>query len=166
MTTLTLTHAPSPLGDLTLALYAGALVGLEFTDCANRLWPWLRRRFGEYTPRHTTGPDDATQRLQAYFAGDLHAIDGIAIDPGGTPFQRAVWHALRAIPPGESWSYGRLATRIERPAAARAVGAANGRNPIAIIIPCHRLVGAHGELTGYGGGLARKAWLLRHEKGE
>ncbi|NWG21060.1 MAG: methylated-DNA--[protein]-cysteine S-methyltransferase [Chloroflexi bacterium] len=166
MTTLTLTYAPAPPGDLVLALYDGVLVGLEFADCADRLWPWLRRRFGEYTTRPASGPGDATERLQAYFAGDLRATDRIVIDAGGTPFQRVVWHALRAIPPGERWSYGQLATRIGRPLAARAVGAANSRNPIAIIIPCHRLVGAHGNLTGYGGGLARKAWLLRHEKGE
>jgi methylated-DNA-[protein]-cysteine S-methyltransferase len=105
-----------------------------------------------------------TDRLAAYFAGDLFAVDAIETRTGGTPFQRAVWSALRPIPPGTTVSYGELARAIGRPAASRAVGAANGANPIAIVVPCHRVIGANRTLTGYGGGLARKAWLLEHER--
>jgi methylated-DNA-[protein]-cysteine S-methyltransferase len=111
---------------------------------------------------------DAARRivdaLRAYFAGDLHALDTIAVDPlGGTPFQRRVWLALRSIPAGTTVSYQMLARRIRAPKAMRAVGAANGANPVPIVLPCHRVIGADGSLTGYGGGLPRKRWLLRHE---
>ncbi len=101
--------------------------------------------------------------LAAYFAGDLGAIDGIGVDPGGTGFQAAVWSALRAIPAGETKTYGDLATSVDHPGSARAVGGAVGANPIPIVIPCHRVVGSDGRLTGFGGGLERKQWLLRHE---
>ena len=101
----------------------------------------------------------------AYFKGDLTAIDGLKVANGGTDFQRAVWKALRAIPAGGTITYGALAARLGRPKAARAVGLANGANPIAIVVPCHRVVGADGSLTGYGGGMARKQWLLAHEAG-
>jgi methylated-DNA-[protein]-cysteine S-methyltransferase len=100
--------------------------------------------------------------LQAYFAGTLTTF-ATPLAPEGTPFQRTVWAALTEIPFGETWSYGTLARQIRNPAASRAVGLANGRNPISIIIPCHRVIGANGALTGYGGGLDKKAWLLRHE---
>ena len=101
--------------------------------------------------------------LDAYFAGQLDAIDHLAADPIGTAFQRRVWTALRNIPAGTTLSYGALAARIEHPAAVRAVGAANARNPVPIVIPCHRVIGANGSLVGYGGGLDRKRWLLAHE---
>jgi methylated-DNA-[protein]-cysteine S-methyltransferase len=102
-------------------------------------------------------------KLRAYLRGRLRALDGIAVDPGGTPFQRAVWRAMRQIPPGRTATYRDLAHRIGRVDAARAVGAASGANPVGIVIPCHRVVGVDGGLTGYGGGLHRKRWLLRHE---
>jgi methylated-DNA-[protein]-cysteine S-methyltransferase len=101
--------------------------------------------------------------LEAYFAGDLGALRAIPVATAGTAFQRAVWSALREIPPGTTLGYGALARRIGRPSAIRAVGAANGANPVSVVVPCHRLVGAGGALTGYGGGLARKRWLLAHE---
>jgi len=107
---------------------------------------------------------DILARLAAYFRGDLQALDGIPVDPeGGTPFQREVWLTLREIPAGATWSYGELARRIGRPSAIRAVGAANGANPVPIVLPCHRVIGANGSLVGYGGGLDRKRWLLAHE---
>lgn len=105
---------------------------------------------------------EARSQLEAYFAGDLLEFD-LAIAPEGTPFQQRVWSALRAIPYGETVSYGDVARTIGEPKAVRAVGAANGRNPISIVIPCHRVVGADGTLIGYGGGLERKRWLLAHE---
>jgi methylated-DNA-[protein]-cysteine S-methyltransferase len=101
--------------------------------------------------------------MDAYFGGDLHAIDHIPVDVGGTPFQHQVWLALRSIPAGHTATYAEQARRINHPTATRAVGRTNGLNPIAIILPCHRVVGSNGALTGYAGGLHRKAWLLQHE---
>ena len=101
--------------------------------------------------------------LDAYFAGDLNALDAVPIETGGSEFQRSVWAALRAIPAGTTTGYGRLAAQLGKPGAARAVGLANGSNPIGIVVPCHRVIGADGTLTGYAGGVARKEWLLRHE---
>jgi len=101
--------------------------------------------------------------LDAYFAGDLTAIDDVPVATNGTPFQRTVWAALRRIPAGTTTSYGALAASIGYPSAMRAVGLANGANPVAIIVPCHRVIGADHSLTGYGGGLPRKRWLLEHE---
>jgi methylated-DNA-[protein]-cysteine S-methyltransferase len=104
--------------------------------------------------------------LDAYFAGALDALDNVAIDPGGTPFQQSVWSALRRVPPGETTTYLALARTIGAPAAVRAVGAANGANPIWLVIPCHRAIGSDGRLVGYAGGLERKRWLLEHERGQ
>lgn len=104
----------------------------------------------------------AREQLTAYFAGELREFE-LQLDPEGTEFQQAVWRQLRAIPFGSTMSYGELARRVGNPAASRAVGAANGRNPIAIVVPCHRVIGSDGSLTGYGGGLPRKTWLLQHE---
>jgi methylated-DNA-[protein]-cysteine S-methyltransferase len=108
----------------------------------------------------------AARALLAYFDGDLDAIADLPTATNGTAFQRAVWSALRRIPAGRTVSYGMLATQIGRPKAIRAVGLANGANPIAIVVPCHRVIGADTSLTGYGGGLHRKRWLLAHERGE
>jgi O-6-methylguanine DNA methyltransferase len=105
----------------------------------------------------------AATALRAYFAGELDAIDALATMPLGTAFQRKVWAALRGIPAGETRSYGQLAAQLGNPKAMRAVGLANGQNPIGIVVPCHRVVGANGSLTGYAGGLSRKEWLLKHE---
>ena len=105
------------------------------------------------------------RRLRAYFEGDIAALDDIEVEPAGTIFERRVWRELRRIRPGKPITYGELARRAGSPGAARAAGAACGRNPIAIVIPCHRVVGATGSLTGYGGGIERKRWLLRHETG-
>jgi methylated-DNA-[protein]-cysteine S-methyltransferase len=102
--------------------------------------------------------------LRNYFAGELDAIDHLPVKTAGTLFQRAVWSALREIPLGSTESYGKLAQRIGRPNAVRAVGLANGSNPIGVVVPCHRVIGADGSLTGYGGGMDRKRWLLRHEQ--
>ncbi len=106
---------------------------------------------------------EARRQLQAYFTGERHAFD-VPLEPPGTPFQQAVWRALREIPPGVTWSYAALARHVGREGAARAVGSANARNPISIIVPCHRVVGTDGKLTGYGGGLPTKQWLLAHEQ--
>ena len=153
----------SPLGRLYVGVRDGRLCLLELADAAR-----FRRRLARSREPIEPARSPAAQRilaaLRAYFAGGLDALDAVHVDPlGGTPFQRRVWRALRAIPPGTTVSYGTLARRIRSPKAVRAVGAANGANPVPIVLPCHRVVGADGSLTGYGGGLARKRWLLRHE---
>src|SRR5262249_4441707 len=108
-------------------------------------------------------PDSIRDSIHAYFEGDLQALKQIPVETEGTPFQKQVWSALREIPAGSTSSYGQLAARIGRPAASRAVGMANGSNPVGIVVPCHRVIGANGALTGYGGGIDRKRWLLAHE---
>ena len=126
---------------------------------------------GLYMSREPSGSRDdgaftrAREQLDAYFAGELERFD-LPLAPQGTEFQRRVWDELRQIPYGQTTSYSALAAKIERPDACRAVGLANGRNPISIVIPCHRVIGASGALTGYGGGIERKRWLLAHERGQ
>lgn len=162
MTALQITDLASPLGELRAVFHDGRLCSLTFTEH----WPLaeraLRRRFGGIAPLAAPSAD-LSGRIDAYFAGDFAPLDGIAIDPGGTPFQQSVWAALRRIRAGETISYAQLARDIGAPAAVRAVGAANGANPIWLIIPCHRAIGSDGSLVGYAGGLERKRWLLAHE---
>ncbi len=161
---LLLSRAPSPIGDILLVTDGTRLCALEFEDHAERMCASLRRQYHDQTPTPADDPTDATASLAAYFAGDVTAIDHLPVDAAGTPFQNQVWAALRQIPAGATTNYARLATSIGRPTAIRAVGAANGANPISIVVPCHRVIGSDGTLTGYGGGLERKAWLLQHEK--
>jgi methylated-DNA-[protein]-cysteine S-methyltransferase len=148
----------SPLGDLDLAASAQGLAGLWFTDQRH------------HPPRAVLPPatasrvlDETALRLDAYFAGDVHALSDLPVDLVGTPFQRAVWRALQAIAVGTTVTYGHLARGLGDPHAVRAVGAAVGRNPISLRVPCHRVIGHDGRLQGYAGGLDRKAALLRLE---
>lgn len=143
----------------------GRLRGLDWEDHADRLTQLLGRYCApdRVVLAERARPTAARHALEAYFAGDLHAVDGLPAETGGTPFQRAVWQALRRIPAGATLSYGALAAAIGKPRAVRAVGLANGANPICIVVPCHRVIGADASLTGYGGGLPRKRWLLDHE---
>jgi methylated-DNA-[protein]-cysteine S-methyltransferase len=162
-------HIETPTGDMCLVTDdAQRLRALDWDDCASRMHDLLRRRYGAgaITLRSATRSSEAAQALRGYFSGDLDAIAELQIETNGTPFQRNVWAALRRIPAGHTMSYGALAAAIGRPNAVRAVGLANGANPISIIVPCHRLIGANAALTGYGGGLHRKRWLLAHERGE
>lgn len=140
------------------------LRALGWEDVEDRLQRQLAAHYGERLQLRP-GPTSASIRdaLHGYLEGKLDAIDSIAVATGGTAFQRAVWQQLRAIPAGTTLTYAQLADRIGRPKAVRAVGHANGANPICIVVPCHRLVGSNGSLTGYGGGLPRKRWLLDHE---
>jgi O-6-methylguanine DNA methyltransferase len=155
----------SPLAPLLLvADENNALRALDFADHESRMNRLLREHYGDYTLAKGAAPPDVIRALDHYFEGDLAALDNLRTATGGTPFQRAVWRALRSIKPGTTKSYGQIAARIGRPTASRAVGAANGANPIALVVPCHRVIGADGTLTGYGGGLARKQWLLDHER--
>ena len=155
----------SPLGELALVLDgANRLCALGWMDREERWRRDLWLRHGKDVSLHPIqGRSPAADALEAYFAGQLAALDSLAVNPGGTPFQRTVWSALREIPAGTRLTYSQLAMRLGRLAAMRAVGHANGANPISLVIPCHRLVGADGSLTGYGGGLERKRWLLAHE---
>jgi methylated-DNA-[protein]-cysteine S-methyltransferase len=138
----------------------------EWEDKADRMQRLLRLHYGEngIQLQAARASSPARLALEAYFDGQLAAIDAIRTQTRGTDFQRRVWSALRDIPAGTTLSYGRLAARIGRPAAVRAVGAANGANPIPVIVPCHRVIGADASLTGFGGGLERKRWLLAHER--
>ena len=165
--TFTLDRIASPVGDVLLVTDAeGAVRAFDFTDYEPRLRKLLARHYGEVVLTEGRAPEAVRAAVAAYFGGDATALDGVAVRTGGTDFQRSVWAALRTIPAGETWSYGQLATAIGKPAAVRAVGLANGANPIGIIVPCHRVVGANGTLTGYAGGLERKRWLLAHEKAD
>ncbi len=143
----------------------GALRALEFADHEPRMLRMLAAHYGDVELRHGAAPAAIVRALDAYFAGAFAALDAIRTATGGTPFQRTVWRALRAIPAGTTKSYGELAREIGCPTASRAVGAANGANPVSIVVPCHRVIGASGKLTGYGGGLNRKRWLLAFEQG-
>jgi len=154
----------SPIGRIAIAARDGRLCALEFGRA--RLVRQLTVRYPEAPRRRARNPYGVSVRLRAYLAGDLAAVDRIPVETGGTPFQQRVWRALRRIPAGHTMSYGTLARRLGVGAAARAVGAANGRNPISLVVPCHRLIGGDAALTGYGGGLWRKQWLLRHEGAE
>jgi len=148
----------SPIGELTIVERDGALTGLYMTGHRPAPHP---ETFGE---RVDDALPEATRQLGQYFAGERTTFD-LPLAPEGTEFQVRVWEALRAIPYGATLSYGELADAIGQPGAARAVGLANGRNPISIIVPCHRVVGASGRLTGYAGGTERKAFLLTLERG-
>jgi methylated-DNA-[protein]-cysteine S-methyltransferase len=138
---------------------------LDFGEAWARRWKTLERRFGKFSMETATDPWDLSSRLADYFAGDGRAFDGVATDPGGTAFQQKVWVALRKLQFGQRISYGELARQIGSPKAVRAVGAANGANPVALIVPCHRVIGANGRLVGYASGVDRKRWLLAHEAG-
>jgi methylated-DNA-[protein]-cysteine S-methyltransferase len=143
----------------------GQLRVVDWVDCESRMRGLFRRHNGEGVVEtcKTASASGARLALQAYFEGDLAAIDLLTTATQGTVFQCQVWRMLRSIPFGQTTNYATLARRIGRPSAARAVGLANAANPIAIVVPCHRVIGADGALTGYGGGLARKQWLLAHE---
>jgi len=163
-TTLAEGQRSTPVGPVRFAVDDdGAVVALAFDDH----WPALSRRVARLTGGVTFAPsraaDPTGDALDAYLAGDAAALDALRVAPRGTDFQLRVWAALRAIPAGATASYGDIARAVGAPRAVRAVGAANGANPVSIIVPCHRVIGSDGSLTGYGGGLPRKAWLLAHE---
>jgi|HubBroStandDraft_4_1064222.scaffolds.fasta_scaffold400900_1 methylated-DNA-[protein]-cysteine S-methyltransferase len=154
----------SPIGMVLLVTdRAGLLRALDFDDYEPRMLRLLTRQYGATPLVAGAAPENVRRALRAYFDGDLAALGGIQWATSGTDFQRTVWAALTKIPIGTTLSYRALAAAIGRPNAVRAVGLANGSNPVAIVVPCHRVIGVNGGLTGYGGGLARKKWLLEHE---
>lgn len=159
---VTVDEFASPVGPLTMAERSGRVCLVHFGADGADVDACLERWYAG-DARVRAPIDSIRVVLQKYFAGACRALDDVAVELNGTPFQRKVWEALRDIPAGSTLSYADLARRIGAPRAVRAVGAANGANPIAVIVPCHRVIGADGTLTGYGGGLERKQWLLAHE---
>lgn len=150
-------------GVLVVTDAAGDVCAVDFADCEARLRRLFAARFGRRVRVEAAPQGAAARAIERYLGGDLAAIDALPVRTGGTPFQQRAWQALRDIPAGSTASYGEQARRIGSPRAVRAVGAANGRNPIAIVLPCHRVLGGDGALTGYAGGLPTKRWLLAHE---
>lgn len=163
-----LEHIETPTGRMRVVTdEEQCLRAVDWEDYEPRMQRLLERHYsvGAFKLRQVSQFSVAACLLLAYFEGELNAIAALPTATNGTAFQRAVWAALRQIPLGHTVSYGTLAAQIGRPAAMRAVGLANGANPIAIVVPCHRVIGADASLTGYGGGLHRKRWLLAHERG-
>ena len=156
----------TPIGELLIvADRQGRLRTVDWTDHDARMRRLLDRYYGKgrYTLESARDPGGLTKAMRAYFKGDIEAIDRLPVETMGTDFQRSVWRSLRKIRRGRTISYAELASRIGKPRAVRAAGLANGQNPISIVVPCHRVIGSNGTLTGYGGGLPRKKWLLEHE---
>lgn len=161
---LTLDRVTTPVGEVLLITGPeGAVRALDFAGYEDRMHRLLGRHSPGAVLEEGRAPEAVRAAVEAYFDGDVRALDALPVKTGGTAFQKAVWAALRAIPAGETRSYGQLATAVGSPRAVRAAGLANGQNPVAVIVPCHRVIGANGTLTGYAGGLERKRWLLAHE---
>jgi methylated-DNA-[protein]-cysteine S-methyltransferase len=153
----------TPLDALTLAARGGRLCVLHFGAREAPVRQMLHRWYPGEVIEHRRNPAGAATALAKYFSGQLDALDTLDVELNGTAFQQRVWEALRAVRAGQTASYSAIARVVGAPSATRAVGAANGANPVAIVVPCHRILGSDGSLTGYGGGLRRKEWLLRHE---
>ena len=153
----------SPVGIVYVISDGTNLRAVDFSGYEPRMHRLLARHYDRYVIHAARQASDDCTHLKDYFAGDLHAIDNLAVATNGTEFQRAIWAALRTIPAGTTVSYASIADQVGRPKACRAVGLANGSNPIAIVVPCHRVIGTNHNLTGYGGGIERKQWLLKHE---
>jgi methylated-DNA-[protein]-cysteine S-methyltransferase len=153
----------SPIGALTSLVRDGVLVAVAFHSDTGGTIEKVARRFGGEPISDVREAGGVRAAFDRYFAGDITALDELTVDPGGTPFQAKVWMTLREIEAGKTWCYEDLARRVGSPAAVRAVGAANGANPIPLVLPCHRVIGKNGKLVGYGGGMDRKVWLLKHE---
>ncbi|GBE92319.1 methylated-DNA--[protein]-cysteine S-methyltransferase [Nostoc cycadae] len=156
----------SAIGTILIVTDGEKLCALDFADYEPRMLKLLKKRYVSFDFQYLKNPQGFSNQIQAYFDGDHTSLNNIPISTGGTVFQQQVWLALRTIPWGKTISYTELAVRIGKPKAYRAVGMANSLNPIALVLPCHRVVGANAALTGYAGGLERKRWLLNHEDGE
>ena len=163
---LLIDRLPTPAGEMiVIADVEGNLRVIDWTDHEARMRQLLDQQYGKgtYTLTPARDPGGLSSAMRRYFKGDRSVIDKLPVKTAGTPFQRSVWKALRKIKCGTTISYAELARRIGRPTAVRAVGLANGQNPVSVVVPCHRVIGSNGSLTGYGGGLPRKKWLLAHE---
>jgi len=160
---LDVSRLETPLGTVTLISTEVGLAGLAFDNRVESLWHFLKGRFRSVEADDSRSMDPAAGDIRAYFDGDVEALERVRTDAGGTEFQRRVWTALRLIPGGRTASYRDVARSIGQPTGFRAVATANATNPVAIVIPCHRVIHADGSISGYGGGVDRKKWLLRHE---
>jgi methylated-DNA-[protein]-cysteine S-methyltransferase len=161
---LTLDRLETPVGTaLIVTDEAGVLRAFNWTDYEPSMPAWIAKHYPKARLAEGRSPAPVRRAFEAYFAGDARALETVPWKASGTAFQLKVWEALCTIPAGETLSYAGLAERIGRPTAVRAVGLANGANPVAVVVPCHRVIGANGSLTGYGGGLPRKRWLLELE---
>jgi methylated-DNA-[protein]-cysteine S-methyltransferase len=163
MTPLWIDKIDFELGQILLISDGAALCAVDFSGYESRMMKLLKKRYNTVELMDQKNPQGFSDRLRAYLAGDLSSLDQLPVSTGGTAFQQQVWHALRSIPVGTTHTYAQLAARVGKPTAYRAVGMANSQNPIAIVLPCHRVVGSNTSLTGYAGGLERKRWLLKHE---
>jgi len=162
--TFGLDRLETPIGTALLVTDAqGVLRALDWEDFEPRMRQLLQRQYGAVVLKEVKAPSATLSALKRYFKGDFASLNAIEWRVAGTPFQQKVWRALPKIPAGTTMSYGALASQLDAPNAMRAVGHANGANPISVVVPCHRLIGSDGSLVKYGGGLARKRWLLRHE---
>jgi methylated-DNA-[protein]-cysteine S-methyltransferase len=163
MKELLIDRIDSAIGEIMVVSDGESLCALDFADYEPRMIGLLNKRYKSLSLTKKSNPQGFSSRLQAYFKGDYHILNEIPVKTGGTPFQQQVWLALRTIAPGTVMFYGELAAKLARSKACRAVGMANSLNPVGIVLPCHRVVGANFSLTGYAGGLDRKQWLLAHE---
>src|SRR5690348_15514592 len=162
--TLIVDRLPTPVGTaLIVTDEAGVLRAFNWTDYEPAMRAWIGKHYPRARLAEGRSPEPVRRAFEAYFRGDGRALEAVPWKASGTPFQLKVWETLCTIPAGETLSYAGLAERIGRPTAVRAVGLANGANPVAVVVPCHRVIGANGSLTGYGGGLPRKRWLLELE---
>ncbi len=161
--TLCITEIETPAGAIVFARRGNRICALGFADHWPHLKDEMAERFGEVSWKRDADGGAPGRALRSYFSGDVTALDGLEVDTAGTPFQEKVWSALRRIPAGKTISYGDLARATGSPSAVRAVAGANARNPVSIVVPCHRVIASDGALSGYGGGVARKRWLLVHE---
>jgi methylated-DNA-[protein]-cysteine S-methyltransferase len=155
----------SSIGVIMLVTDESSVRAIDFADFRERMDRLLTRHYGAYQMHAVRKRSEARVRLESYLAGDLAAIETIRVQTNGSEFQKKVWSALRTIPVGTTTTYGAIAKQVGNANSSRAVGLANGSNPISIVVPCHRVVGANTKLTGYAGGLVRKEWLLQHERG-
>ncbi len=151
------------MGTILLVSDGESLCSLDFADYEARMMGLLQKRYESVELTESIDSQGFSSKIRAYLAGDFSTLNDIPVNAGGTEFQQLVWQGLRGIPLGATLTYGELATKLGKPTASRAVGMANSLNPVAIVVPCHRVIGANSKLTGYAGGLSRKQWLLEHE---
>ena len=163
METIALATVDSPIGELTVAARGPRVCLVHFGPVNKYVQSVLATWYPDSPVASADDPGGVASVLTRYFGGDLASLDEVDVELHGTAFQQRVWNALRTVPAGTTTSYADLAGRVGAPTAVRAVGAANGANPVAVVLPCHRIIGSNGSLTGYGGGLERKRWLLAHE---
>lgn len=163
MKELQLDRIASPIDDILIVVDEGKMCALDYVDYEPRMMKLLERRYGPVQLMQTENPCGFSDLVRGYFGGEYQCLDAIPVSTGGTLFQQQVWLALRTIAPGMTITYGQLAAQLGKPNAYRAVGATNALNPVGIVLPCHRVIGADASLTGYAGGLERKRWLLQHE---